>query len=163
MLAFPVRCVDAQLLDNGTYHTTERLQARAHMWASVAHKGTRLQPLACMWCTSTVTPQTAGLRHDVWFVGLITRVRAAPRAQWPNEPKWTPPLLIYESHPRLPGEPNRNWPRIHPHARYGRDEVVACDPAEQHPAREHADEEAGAAAAPLASAVLGTLALAEGG
>ena len=97
VLAFPVRCVDAQLLDNGTYHTTERLQARAHMWASVAHKGTRLQPLACMWCTSTVTPQTAGLRHDVWFVGLITRVRAAPRAQWPNEPKWTPPLLIYES------------------------------------------------------------------
>ena len=131
VIALPVHCIDAQLLDNGTYKTSERLQARAHMWSSVAHKGTRLKPLACTWCTNKVTPHTSEERHDVWFVGLITRIRATPQVRWPHEPRWRPPLLIYASHPTLPGDAKNNWPLTHPRARFGKRSSIACDPTER--------------------------------
>ena len=127
-LTFPVHCIDAQLCDNGHLNTSTRLQARAHMWTAIAHQGTRIHPTSCKWCTLPVSNTSSPpIRHDVWFLGLITRIRAISNPPWPTEPRWTGPLTIYASHPHAPGTPRTNWPEVHALARYAR-MPAACDP-----------------------------------
>ena len=115
--SFPIRCIDAQLLDNGTLNTRPSLQARAHIWATVPHKGSRLRPLACKWCTAPIDIHEPARRHDLWFIGLITRIRAACSPPSCDAQQWAPHLTIYAFCPLRPGAPHRNWPPIHPHAR----------------------------------------------
>ena len=114
--SFPIRCIDAQLLGNGTYKTPPNLQARAHVWTTVPHRGTRLRPLQCTWCTQRIRPHAEPQRHDLWFVGLITRIRQACDPPQNDTPRWAPPLTIYASCPPCSGE--QNWPRVHHHARH---------------------------------------------
>ena len=127
VFAVPVRCLDTSLLGNGTLSTKRALQARVHAWTSLAHVGTRLKPMSCPWCTAPITPNEKPTRHDVWFVALITRIRHAKQARWDVEPKWNTPLTIYASIPLKPDDPLKNWPAVHPLARFPTNSA-SCNP-----------------------------------
>ena len=65
--------------------------------------------------------------HHVWFVALVTRIRAAKapspeiniNIDWTGVPRWAAPMVIYNSFPLTHGPPRETCPKP---SRFGRHE-----------------------------------------
>ena len=99
------------------------MQAKAHMWAMVPHRGSLTHPNACRWCTDPVTPNTLNTNHHVWFTGLITRIRHnEPGNRSTMAPLWRAPLMVYPSYPLKPGSVTA-WPALLATGRFSLDNL----------------------------------------
>ena len=127
VVAIPIRAIRTELLDKGGYPSVmDRSNAgRTHAWTMVKHQASASLERAyeCEWCTRPLTDNTTPY-HNVWFVGLITRIRHASHpvpvvpSDWPTPPMWIPPLTVYADHPVVHGDPAETWPEPDENARW---------------------------------------------
>ena len=120
----PIHCVRQDLVNGGGLNAPTRGLARTHVWSAVPHATTGP---AYEFCSTPVSPRNDGLMHHVWFVALVTRIRAAKapspeiniNIDWTGVPRWAAPMVIYNSFPLTHGPPRETWPEP---SRFGRHE-----------------------------------------
>ena len=117
--AMPIRCVYQVPCSANELNPPPNRCARIHAWSAVRHRPSQQAPTQCRFCLTPPDDPDAPPLHNVWFTGLITRVRSTGTTRscseidWDAGPEWKAPLVVYQSHPRSP----TNWPSADPASR----------------------------------------------
>ena len=123
----PIRCIDH--LDQDV-NADPDVCARVYAWTGAPHMPYRPKASECLWCLREVSgvgndsyDENQAL-HNIYFVALITRIRAATQRiepknfQWQLLPRWRAPLAVYDDVPQRLGDPTKTWPAVSALARY---------------------------------------------